>query len=189
MSLTYQFNLEKAVQAMAFFVERLREVEKIKLVKLVFLSDRQHFIHTGAPITGDRQVAMPYGPVPSATLDAINGCLPSCEDAVFRYINVKNNKITLKKSPGRDALSPQEVATLEKVLKTHGATEAWALARETERLQEYVTAFVEGTSTTIPYESIAKTSGDPRRYRHNRAVIPGSALASMGRSIGAGNDI
>src|SRR5580693_8314582 len=105
MSLAYQFNLEKAVQAMAFFVDQLAPVDKIKLVKLIYLADRDHFIHVGTPITGDRQVAMPYGPVPSATLDAINGLVCSAEETVFRYLAVKNNQITLRRSPGQSALS------------------------------------------------------------------------------------
>jgi uncharacterized phage-associated protein len=183
MLLAYQFNLEKAVQALAYFVQRFKELDKIKLVKLMFLADREHFIKTGLPITGDRQVAMPYGPVPSATLDAINGCLPSSENAVFRFMNVKNNNVTLKKSPGRAALSDEEIQTLEKVSRRYGAKESWALARETERLPEYLSYYVEGTSTTIPYEGIAKASGDKRRYRQNRVVIPAEALALMKRSI------
>jgi uncharacterized phage-associated protein len=174
---------------MAFFVDRLGELEKIKLVKLVYLADREHFIRTGTPITGDRQVAMPYGPVPSGTLDAINGLVSGADQLVFRFLIVKNNKIHLHKSPGRSALSADEIDTLNKVLKESGKKDAWALANETHRLPEYNACYMEGTSTTIPYECIAKASGDKRRFRHERVVIPFESLASMKQSIGSGSDI
>jgi len=189
MPLTYPFSLEKAIQAAAFIVERLGEVDKIKLIKLIYLADREHFIRTGAPITGDRQVAMPFGPVPSGTLDAINGQIPGADELVFRYLNVKNNKIRLQKSPGKAALSADEIESLNKVLKSHGKKAPWALADETHRLPEYTACYVEGTSTTIPYESIAKASGDKRRFRHERAVIPFEFLASMKQTVGNGSDV
>jgi uncharacterized phage-associated protein len=189
MPLTYQFNLEKAVQVAAFILDRLGEVDKIKLIKLIYLADREHFIRTGMPITGDRQVAMPFGPVPSSTLDAINGQIPGADESVFRFLNVKNNKIRLHKSPGIAALSADEVESLNKVLKAHGKKAPWALANETHRLPEYNACYVEGTSTTIPYETIAKASGDKRRFRHERVVIPYESLASMKQTIGNGSDL
>jgi len=189
MQLTYSFNLEKAVQVAAFFVKDLGEVEKLKLVKLVYLADREHFIRVGMPITGDRLVAMPYGPVPSGTLDAINGLVSGAEELVFRYLVVKNNKIRLHKSPGQSALSADEIDTLKNVLKIHGKKGAWALANQTHRLPEYNACYIEGTSTTIPYECIAEVSGDTRRYRHNRVVIPVEALAGLKQTIGSGADV
>jgi hypothetical protein len=134
-------------------------------------------------------VAMPYGPVPSATLDAINGCVSGSDELVFRYLSVKNNKIRLHRSPGKSALSADEMESLAKVLKEHGKKALWALANETLRLSEYAACFVDGTSTTIPYECIAKFSGDRRRWRHERVVVPFEAMESMKLTIGSGSDI
>ncbi len=189
MQLSYQFNIEKAVQAMSYFAQKLGEVEKIKLIKLIYLADREHFIRTGAPITGDRQVAMPYGPVPSCTLDLINGLVDGADQLAYRYLTVKNNKIRPHKSAGTSALSDDELDTLKKIFKEHGKKNAWALASETHRLPEYIACYVEGTSTPIPYECIAQVSGDKRRFRHDRVVIPGELLASMKQTIGPGSDL
>jgi uncharacterized phage-associated protein len=189
MPLAYQFNLDKAIQAAAHIVEQLGEVDKIKLIKLIYLADREHFIATGAPITGDRQVAMPWGPVPSNTLDAINGQVSDADESVFRFLSIKNNTIRLKKSPGKAALSVGEIESLNKVLKAHGGKAPWPLANETHRLPEYVACYVDGTSTTIPYESIARASGDKRRFRHERVVIPFEVLASMRRTMADGSTI
>ncbi len=189
MQLTFSFNLDKAVQAMGFFAQRLGEVEKIKLIKLTYLADRAHFIRTGEPITGDRQFAMPYGPVPSGTLDAINGLVSGADELVFRFLRVKNNTISLRKSPGVASLSSDEVDTLSKTLKVHGKKRPWALANETHRLPEFFACYVEGTSSPIPYECIAKVCGDKRRFRHDRVVIPARVLASMKQTIGAGSDL
>jgi hypothetical protein len=43
--------------------------------------------------------------------------------------------------------------------------------RRTHQLPEYKSRYVEGTSTPIPFEEIAKYSGQEKRYRHNRPVI------------------
>lgn len=189
MQLNYRFNLEKAVQAMAYFVSHLSQIQKIKLVKMIYLADREHFIRTGAPITGDRQVAMRYGPVPSNTLDAINGVVNGADESVFAFLNVKNNTIKLHKSPGTNALSADEIDTLKKILKEHGKKDPWALANETHRLPEYCACYIEDTSTPISYSAIAKASGDKRRFRHDRAVIPAEILASMKQNIGSGADL
>ena len=51
----------------------------IKLVKLLYLAERLSLQRYGEPITGDKLVSMPHGPVLSMTYDHINGALPSME--------------------------------------------------------------------------------------------------------------
>ncbi len=74
MRIAFHFNPDKAVQAIGYILSALGgTMEKVKLTKLLYLADRQFFIERGVSITGDRLVAMPYGPVPSGCLDLLSG--------------------------------------------------------------------------------------------------------------------
>jgi hypothetical protein len=147
-------------------------------MELLYLADRHHFIEHGVPITGDRLCAMPYGPVPSASLDAINGFWSSGEQ-VFRYIHVNDRRAELRQSPGTAALSKSEIASVDAVVREQGPKATWQLVRETHRLPEYVESYVEGSARTIPYERIAKFSGRDERFRLDRPVVCAEAAALM----------
>ena len=169
--INFQFHPEKAVQAMAYVVRRLGPMDKIKLMKLLYLADREHFIEVGFPITGDQPRAMRWGPVPSDSLDLLNGepLLPA--DRVFRFLHVDDNRVELRQSPGEELLTDSERRVLDQVIGTWGRTETRELIQETHRLPEYVECYVQGTSSKIPYDRIAKASGSPSRFRRDRPVI------------------
>lgn len=189
MQIRFRFNLDKAVQAMAYILHSLGTTDKVKLTRLLYLADRQHFISAGYPITGDDQYAMPKGPVPSATLDALDGDYPGAKAKLFPFIHVDDYRLSVKASPGTGLLSDSERATLDAIIQEHGQKNTWALVRETHRLPEYESTYVEGTSTRIPYERIASVSGDPARFRMNRTVISHEAAAHMDCPFPPGNDL
>lgn len=172
----FRFNLDKALQVLRYFLEA-GPTDKVKLMKLVYLADRTHFIAHGVPITGDRLVAMPYGPVPSATLDAVNGTLSA--PRVFQVIHVNDDRVEPRGAAEVDLLSPDELATLDQVRQAHGAKATWDLVSETHRLPEYAESYVEGTSRLIPYERIAKHSGNPERFALDRPVITQTTATAL----------
>lgn len=68
-----QYNFKKAIQTANFFIKLDGgSMEKLKLVKLIWLVDRYHLLTEGRPITYDRYFALEYGPVPSFTLNLIS---------------------------------------------------------------------------------------------------------------------
>ena len=69
------FNERKAAQMAAFFLGQLldRKMPHLKLMKLLYLSDREAVRAFGWPISGDRLVSMPHGPVLSQTLNLMDG--------------------------------------------------------------------------------------------------------------------
>jgi uncharacterized phage-associated protein len=189
MSIRFQFNLGRAVQAMAYLLERIGATDKVKLMKLMYLADRAHYIDFGYPITGDRLVAMPLGPVPSTTLNALNGEIAGSQDRVFPFLHLDDVRVSLRKSPGTDQLGDSERAALDRVVQEHGAKDTWRLVRETHKLPEYVECYVEGTSRPIAYERIARVSGSDARYRKNRPVISREGAARMACPFPAGDDL
>ncbi len=67
---------EKAAEVAAYFLVRASEkganITILKLMKLMYLSERLSYERYGFPIIGDALVSMPNGPVLSSTLDLIN---------------------------------------------------------------------------------------------------------------------
>ncbi|MCK4275964.1 MAG: SocA family protein, partial [Phycisphaerae bacterium] len=62
-TIQFKWRPDKAIQATAYLVGKLGKVDKIKLIKLLYIADRDHFLQHGAPITGDDQYALNKGPV------------------------------------------------------------------------------------------------------------------------------
>ena len=69
MKLVTEVDHKKAVQAVNFFSSRAnrRSIDKLKVIKLIYLADRYHLRKYGRPITNDEYWAMLYGPVGSIT--------------------------------------------------------------------------------------------------------------------------
>lgn len=74
------FNTRKAAQVAAFFCDKQGgRIPVLKLMKLVYLADRQFMSECGFPITNDRHVSMDHGPVNSLTYDYVGGNIESDE--------------------------------------------------------------------------------------------------------------
>ena len=170
MVIRYEFNLDKAIAAMLYLVHRAGSIGKVKLMKLLYLADRNHFLQHGAPITGDDQYAMPLGPVPSASLNALNADARGSEK-VFEYLHVDDYTVMAKVPLSSIDLTDEETATLDEVFDQYGSITTWQLVDLTHELPEYVDANVPGSSTPIPYELILKHHGSEQQYSKNRAVI------------------
>ncbi len=68
------FNEKRTAQAAAFMLHCAGgHLPILKLMKLLYLAERESLSRFGEPISGDKLVAMPYGPVLSKTLDMMNG--------------------------------------------------------------------------------------------------------------------
>ena len=81
------YSERKAAQVAAWFLrEAGGRLSHLKLIKLMYLADRQAMADTGYPITFDRVVAMPHGPVLSMTLNLINGDIESRDDGWEAWI-------------------------------------------------------------------------------------------------------
>ena len=65
-----RFDYKKATQALNFLaIKNGGLINKMKVIKLVYLADRYHLRKYGRPITNDEYFAMSYGPVNSGVKD------------------------------------------------------------------------------------------------------------------------
>jgi hypothetical protein len=82
----------------------------LKLIKLLYLVDREALLRWGRPVTTDRHVSMPKGPAVSQTYDLIVGGNPPGTHTYWHdYISEPENfEVSLCRDPGGDELSPAE---------------------------------------------------------------------------------
>lgn len=180
MQIHFQLDFEKAIQSIAHIVRAHDgEIDKAKLMKLLYIADRDCFLKHERPITGDVQVAMPHGPLPSRCLDLVNGQYEQWIHPLLDHFVCENYMIRLNRDPGASRLDDADTDVLNETMKQYGHIHTWSLVRLTHEFPEYKAVYQEGTSTVIPYELMAKIhlSDDSSRFRHNRSIIT-SRMAS-----------
>jgi uncharacterized phage-associated protein len=71
--MVFRFNIEKTIQAIAAFLyfHQSDEMSYLRMLKLLYLADRESLKETGRSIASDRVVAMEHGPVLSSVYELI----------------------------------------------------------------------------------------------------------------------
>lgn len=108
------FNEQKAAQIAAWFLaQEGGAMPHLKLMKLMYLADREAMLRFGFPMTGDLFVSMPHGPVLSNTLSHINDEAQSAPDGWDKWISDKaNHMVALVREPNPDELDELSRADL-----------------------------------------------------------------------------
>ncbi len=152
------FDERKAAQAASVLLDRHgRRMPYIKLIKLLYLADREALIETGSPITGDRFVSMKYGPVLSRVLDLIKEPNPA-EDSVWHsYVARERFDAVLTGSPESNHLSEYDEGVLESIFASHGSLKEWDVVARTHALPEWTDPGRRATS--IEPEDILRYAG------------------------------
>lgn len=160
MSVRLSFNERKATQAAARLL-RLRggRMSCMKLVKLLYLADREALLGWGRPITTDRYVSMDHGPVLSRVLNlATDGDEPDLPSLWSLSITAPGNyEVELKAEAGDNELSKAETGLLDKVFAEHGRKSRWDLVKLTHTLPEWIDPH--GSAIAITYRDILKAGG------------------------------
>ena len=96
------YSEKRAVQTAAFFISRASgTIEILKLMKLMYLAERESLVRYGEPIMGDVLVSMKHGPGLSKTLDHINGFTDSEEGVWESWISARaGHKLGLQPTHG-----------------------------------------------------------------------------------------
>jgi uncharacterized phage-associated protein len=80
------FDYKKATQALNYFsIKEGGIINKMKAIKLIWLSDRLHLRKYARTVTGDTYFALPNGPVPSSTRDILEQNEISLSDDELKY--------------------------------------------------------------------------------------------------------
>jgi len=79
---TLRLNRNRLINAVIFFAANTRHCGKVKLFKLLYLLDFEHFRMTGRSVTGAEYSAWKMGPVPTVLYDQWDDPDPDFADAV-----------------------------------------------------------------------------------------------------------
>ena len=111
-----------------------------KLIKLLYLIDREALIMWGRLVTYDSFISMRYGPVISKTLDIIcTSVEPGHDSYWYKYISEPEKyKISLIAEPPIDELSEAEVELISRIDHLYKSCDEWEMVRRTHALPEWV---------------------------------------------------
>lgn len=155
----FRFDYEKSLQAAGCLLELHDDrMEYVRLLKLLYIADREMMAQAGAPITGDRAVAMDHGPVLSHVYDLIKGKAARAGEWAHS-IRTTHHWVALQHPTGRGKLNKDEVEKLQEVTERYQDDSEWEICDKTHQFPEWRRNFVPNTSTPIPWEEALEAQG------------------------------
>lgn len=124
---------KKRLFAIVFFARKETNVtiDRLKLMKLLWLSDRIHLNRYGRMILNDTYNALPHGPVPSATMDYSKA---SHDD----YFTVDGMFITATSEPDLRYFSQSDIKVMHEVWEKYGKMKSIELRNFTHKFPEWI---------------------------------------------------
>lgn len=138
------FDYKKAVQALNYFaICEGGTINKMKALKLVWLSDRYHLRKYGRTITGDTYFALPYGPVASNTRDVLElSSFALSEDELLyaqQYLKKQDKyDFTSLAEVDKSQLSKTDYIALGKIHQVYGSLSAFELSEISHMFPEWL---------------------------------------------------
>ena len=102
----------------------------LKLMKLMYLADRQSMKECGFSISDDRFVSMTHGPVLSGTLNLINGYFKHQQDWDELIDDRADHRVKLRrplKEADRELLSPADCDVIDGIWQQFGGMDPWQI--------------------------------------------------------------
>lgn len=153
----FRFSTKKIVQAVGVLLREARgRMEYLRLLKLLYIADREHlqsFLH---PIVGTRLVAMKNGPLHSEVYNLVKG-EHVASPLWSEFIRRDGHEIELLKDPGVSELSVAEIRTLTSTSDHYRTLSEWDIVEVTHDFPEWIANYPnedEDTSCTISFVSL-----------------------------------
>lgn len=172
------FNLDKAMAAASILLSDTEHqcMEYLRLLKLLYIVDREVLTESDAPLLGSRFVAMKNGPLHSRVFDLIKG-----EDSLAttwqKFFTTHAYRIHLKDSPEISSLSRFEIRKLKEVNAKYSEVGTWELVDLTHEFPEWKRAYpdpAENTSRPIEFSAIIEAIGRTDDAAHLQSLMADS---------------
>jgi uncharacterized phage-associated protein len=155
-----RFREVKTTQVAARLLElRGGRMSYLKLIKLLYIIDREALLRWGRPVTGDRYISMDHGPVLSQTLNLITEePRPDEHTSWAEHISPPENfEVHLKNSAATGELSDAELRLIDEIFDRYGRMNRWDLVDLVHLFREWQDP--EGSAIPIQYCDILKAGG------------------------------
>jgi uncharacterized phage-associated protein len=157
--MNFRFDFHKTLQASGVLLSLdANRMAYVRLVKLLYIADREWLAESGRTITGDEAVAMKNGPVLSRVYDLIKGVAPRTDDW-SEHIRKVDYSVELRRDPGRGKLSKGEIEKLTEVSERYRAMDDWELSEHTHEFPEWRNHYRADASTPIPWREMLEAQG------------------------------
>src|SRR5665213_4351225 len=147
----FKFSLDKAIQAIGviFREEDSTVLEYLRIIKLLYIAERESISEIGRTIIGDRIVAMDDGPVMSHVYDLMKGsAVPGEAEKWSRFIKRTGRyALTMHDSPGIGQLSKYEIQKLQDVTRRYLGVNQWKIVDDVHQFKEWKDFYVPHTSS------------------------------------------
>jgi uncharacterized phage-associated protein len=133
------FQIDKAIQATAAVLRTSvgHRMSRLRVLKLLYIAEREILKQSGRTITDDRAVAMDHGPVLTSIYSLIKGEHADARQWDQFFEREGPNEIRLIADPGNGKLSRYELEKLSEVSKRFECTDEWALSERTHKFKEW----------------------------------------------------
>lgn len=155
-----RLKITKTMQAIAALLHfhGTREMSYLRLLKLLYIADRESLKDTGRPLTGDQVVAMKHGPVLSGVYNLVKG-EHSSWPAWSECFRKNGYRLELLKDPGNGQLSHYELGKLREITEQHQEKSDWDLVEFVHRFEEWKRNPPGNSAKPIPLEHILEAVG------------------------------
>jgi uncharacterized phage-associated protein len=121
------FDRDKALEAILFIAQSLRNPTFHSISKLLYLSDKLHLQEYGRLICGDRYIAMEYGPVPSAIYNMMKVAAKKesidvdWDEIIQEALDVRlGREVVAKRESDVDMLAESEIECIRQTIARYG---------------------------------------------------------------------
>lgn len=161
------FDGRKTIQAAGILVANDRVISRKRLLKLLYIADREALKEVGRPISGDRLVALPQGPV----LSNFYNMMKKPDAEMSEFFQSSGIYLKLIKDPDVDELNRFEIKKLNEIAERFKDSDADDLSELTHTFPEWIKHNPGTSSETIPIEDIlqAMDAADQIEFVRNNA--------------------
>jgi uncharacterized phage-associated protein len=132
------------IEGLAYILSRLGRVDKIHLVKLMYLADKYHILSYGRTITEDSFYAFPHGPAGSKTMDVLeydSYVLQEYMERAKELIEAEDgNEFKLSEESNIndfEMIAESEIEALDFAVANFGKMDKWDVVNYTHGLEEW----------------------------------------------------
>jgi uncharacterized phage-associated protein len=165
----FPFDEQKATQAATFFVKKSGgKINYMRLMKLLYLADRESFQRRSFPICGGEYSSMDNGPFISSIFEVMRptedySVLSSKFPTWPRCLCYEGYDICVMSDPGAKDLSKADIAVMDSVYQEFGQKDQWDLVCYTQKnCPEWIDP--QGTIIPISQEEILLRIGKSKSW-------------------------